>query len=100
MKMEKNKIQVVNIKCGGCANHITSELEKIDCKNITIDIEKQEITFVGDKKMATEKLSKLGYPEASSDEAKSILKKAKSYMSCAIGKQNKTNKKNKNKGEK
>lgn len=83
--MNMEKIEVVNIKCGGCSNHIKKELEKLNVKNINIDLEKQIVSFDGDLKIVEKKLIELGYPSVDSEEAKSILKKAKSYVSCAIG---------------
>lgn len=79
------KIKVVNVKCGGCEKEIISSLEKGGLKNISIDIENQSISFEGDRDIAKKILTKLGYPEAGSKEAKSLLKKAKSYASCALG---------------
>lgn len=79
-------LQVVNIKCGGCQKNIISTLTKNAFTNVSVDIEKQEVSFEGDRTKAMEILLKMGYPEASSPEAKSLLKKGKSYVSCAIGK--------------
>lgn len=81
-----NQLQVVNIKCGWCANTITKSLESLGAKNITIDIPSQTVSFEGDEKTVSKKLTSLGYPPANSQEAKSILKKWISYLSCAIGK--------------
>jgi copper chaperone len=80
------RLQVVNIKCGGCANTITKSLESLGATSITIDIPTQTVSFEGDEKAVSEKLSNLGYPPANSDNAKSLLKKGISYVSCAIGK--------------
>lgn len=78
-------LQVVNVKCGGCQKHIASSLEKEGFKDVDVDLDAQSVTFEGDVEAAKKLLSRLGYPEASSDEAKSLLKKAKSFVSCAIG---------------
>ena len=80
------KIQVVNIKCGGCANTIKKSLESLWVSNILIDIPSQTVSFDGDETIITQKLATLGYPRANSDEAKSLLKKWISYISCALGK--------------
>jgi hypothetical protein len=53
---------------------------------VEVNIEKQEVGFEGDVEKAKAILSKLGYPEADSEAAKSLTKKAKSYVSCALGK--------------
>jgi len=81
-----NTIQVVNIKCGGCAKTITSELEKLWATDISIDIASQKVSFEGDEKLVSKKLASLWYPEAWSKQAESLLKKARSFVSCAIGK--------------
>lgn len=82
------KIQVINIKCGGCKNTITKELEILGVKNISIDISTGIIQFEyeGDISYIKQKLLSLGYPEMGSKEAESFLKKAKSYISCALWK--------------
>lgn len=81
-----NTIQVVNIKCGGCRNTVISGLQKEGFNNVDVNIETQEVSFEGDVEKATSLLSRMGYPEVNSEEAKSMMKKAKSYVSCAIGK--------------
>lgn len=80
-----NKITVVNIKCGGCEKKITGALEKAGLTNIVIDIPSQTVSFEGDIQKARETLSSLGYPEATSAEAQSLLKKGHSYLSCMVG---------------
>ncbi|PIR13003.1 heavy metal transporter [Candidatus Falkowbacteria bacterium CG11_big_fil_rev_8_21_14_0_20_39_10] len=79
-------IKVVNIKCGGCEKGIISALEKEGLKNVQVDVSGQEVSFEGDRDRAAKKLTQMGYPEAGSPAAKSLLKKAKSFVSCAIGK--------------
>lgn len=81
-----NKLNVVNIKCGGCIKSITKSLEKIGITSVSVDLDKQEVSFDGNLQLAKEKLSEIGYPEAGSPEANSLLKKTRSYTSCAIGK--------------
>lgn len=80
-----NTIHVVNIKCGGCEKKISSTLNKLGLTNISIDVAKQTVSFIGDVETAKKALSNLGYPEINSPEAESILKKGHSYLSCAIG---------------
>lgn len=80
-----NTIKVVNIKCGGCENNIVLSLKKAGLENIKVDIPSQTVSFDGDIKIAAKILSSMGYPEAQSPEAKSLLKKAKSYASCMVG---------------
>lgn len=82
----KQIIEVENIKCGGCANSIQLALLKIDdVEHVKIDMEKEQIEVSGnvDREAILTKLNDLGYPEKGNN---SILKKAKSYVNCAIGK--------------
>lgn len=78
-------IHVVNIKCGGCEKKITKSLHKEGLSNVKIDIEHQTVSFDGDINKGREVLGKLGYPDAGTPEAESVMKKAHSYLSCAIG---------------
>jgi copper chaperone CopZ len=85
------EITVDNIKCGGCAGSITKKLTAtFDTDKINVNVEKGIININLDDSKKDE-LSKvlldLGYPETDSvhgfDSAKA---KAKSFVSCAIGK--------------
>lgn len=84
------QIQVENIKCGGCMNTITTALLKnqdveqveIDKETETISIEAKEST---QRSTLVNLLSKLGYPEKGQND---FMHKAKSYVSCAIGRVN------------
>lgn len=78
-------LKFANIKCGGCEKTIKSSLERLGIKNVKIDIAGQAVSFEGDKDKVKKELSRLGYPEAGSAEAKKFSKKAKSFLSCAIG---------------
>ncbi len=82
-------IYIQNLKCSGCANTITREISSIKgIQNVTISVEENSVTFdyTTDEKLqeVKEKLKSLGYPE--DGEANSLTAKAKSYVSCAIGK--------------
>jgi len=84
-------IQVQNLKCHGCANTITKAIEKIEgVADLTVDVEKSTLVFSAHnaETVATvkTKLSRLGYPEMDADN--SNFQKAKSYVSCAIGRIN------------
>ena len=87
-----NTIKVVNVKCGWCAKTVKKELEEIWIKNIEVwftenDSSKERmISFEWDFDLVKEKLTSIWYPEIWTPEADSILKKAKSFVSCAIGK--------------
>ena len=80
-------IEVENIKCGGCVNSITKSLLEIPgITDVKIDAETQHVTVASgeetDRNVIVEKLAGLGYPEAGNND---LLHKAKSYVSCAIG---------------
>ena len=84
-------IQVENLKCGGCASTIKKGLISIDgIETVDIAIETSEITIQSEDMdvvaSAIKKLSSMGYPQVG--DPNSMLKKAKSYVSCAVGKIN------------
>ena len=84
--MQETTLKVVNIKCGGCDQRIKDALTKLGLEDIEVSVEKQEISFKGDKvEEAKKKLAKMGYPEAGTPAAESIINKGKSYVSCAVG---------------
>ena len=80
-----SKIEVVNIKCGGCAKSIEDALTKKGMANVKVDPTCQMVEFEGDERVAEETLAKMGYPKAGSKEAESLIKKAKSFASCMVG---------------
>ena len=82
-------LYIQNLKCGGCANTITKNVSSIDAvTEVFVNVEKSAVSFdyPSDEKLieVKEKLKTLGYPE--DGEANSLGSKAKSYVSCAIGK--------------
>jgi copper chaperone len=84
-------IEVENIKCGGCANSITHSLQKLDgVSSVSVDIERGRVSIIaatGDREQLVAALLKSGYPEKGSTEGLQAAKaKAKSFVSCAIGK--------------
>jgi copper chaperone len=82
-----HKVEVENLKCNGCAGTIQKGLNAIDgVSDLSIDIETKIIAFNSDEKLIEtikQKLGKMGYPEKGTGTG---LQKAKSYVSCAIGK--------------
>ncbi|KKQ93502.1 MAG: hypothetical protein UT66_C0041G0014 [candidate division CPR2 bacterium GW2011_GWC1_39_9] len=80
-----SQIQVVNIKCGGCEKNITESLVKSGLQDVRIDVSTQTVSFEGSVETAEKILTKMGYPKAGTPEAKKLSKKAKSFVSCAIG---------------
>lgn len=83
----KTTIIVQNLKCGGCAHTITSNLSSI--KNISeVNVTESAISFQSlDAKntlKVKEKLKTLGYP--SIEDSNTFSSKEKSLVSCATGK--------------
>jgi copper chaperone CopZ len=80
-----HKIEVENIKCGGCMNSIKTALLKIEnVTEVEIDKETDTITINSntDRAVLVNTLSKLGYPEKGHN---TLLHKGKSFVSCAVG---------------
>jgi len=84
--------EVENVKCGGCANTLKTKLKEsfgeievdleVHPRKITLDIEENQ------KEELQKKLRSLGYP-LSTDQLSTLENvgiKAKSFVSCAIGK--------------
>jgi copper chaperone CopZ len=84
--------QVQNVKCGGCANTLRKALEddfgevrvelRVTPREITLELEEEQIPLL------REKLISVGYPLVGEelDTIETISTKAKSFVSCAIGK--------------
>ena len=83
-------IEVENIKGGGCANTIKGKLGALEgVSDVQVDIENGRITLEapeGSRASLIETLLASGYPESGSVEGiKAAKAKAKSFVSCAIG---------------
>ncbi|MCT4630407.1 heavy metal-associated domain-containing protein [Winogradskyella sp.] len=88
----KATIQIQNLKCGGCANTIVTQLSKLDgITTVTVNNNTDEVSFnyntETELEAAQTKLSDLGYPMVG--ENNSLPKKAKSFVSCAVGRMTK-----------
>ncbi len=86
----KYRIEVENIKCGGCAGSIQSSLSNIKgTEKVDVDIEHEIVTVSSVDENAHDiivsKLADMGYPEKGNN---NLLAKAKSYVSCAVGRMN------------
>ncbi len=83
-------LEIQNLKCGGCAKTIKTELMNIDgVSEVSVDENESRVQFNSNEETiptVTEKLKQLGYPV--SDEENSILRKATSYVSCMRGRVN------------
>jgi len=87
-------ISVENIKCGGCAKTIEKSLLKMQgVQQVDVNIIEGMVTLAGenlDKEIIAKTLLSLGYPEKGSAEGMaSLTSKAKSFVSCAIGRMDK-----------
>ncbi|ARV08014.1 heavy metal transporter [Polaribacter sp. SA4-10] len=84
----KTDIQIENLKCGGCAATIKKGLLALDTiTDVEVDVENSIVSISSESDVlenVREKLSKLGYPEVG--EKNTVLHKAKSFVSCAVGK--------------
>jgi len=89
------EISVENIKCGGCAGTITKRLNELDTvSDCQVDVERGVVSIAGDESNVevnraevAQLLLKLGYPENGTAEGlKAAKAKAKSFVSCAVGK--------------
>ena len=87
----KSLLVLQNLKCTGCASTITSKLTDFDfVHSVMVDVEASTVEVIYELEtnlpILQDALLKLGYPVVG--EANSLTTKAKSYVSCAIGKMN------------
>jgi copper chaperone len=84
----ESTIYIQNLKCGGCAKTILNNLNNIESvENVTINHENNSISLSHQPEILEkikQTLKNIGYPEEG--ENNNILDKAKSYVSCAVGK--------------
>ena len=88
----KTTLEIQNLKCGGCVNTIITRLENLDgISEIIVDNEEDTVSFDYIQRNNLEEaktlLSKLGYPIVGQNNP--LTKKAKSFVSCAVGRMNK-----------
>lgn len=87
----KHEIYIENLKCGGCAATITKGLSGIEgVAEVNVNVEEAFVSFTSEESLlpsVKEKLSKLGYPEVG--DKNTLGQKAKSFVSCAVGRINK-----------
>ena len=88
----RTRLVLDNIKCDGCGRTISKALMEIGLKNIVVDPETSSVEMdgpVGETQMdeVLKKLKALGYPLIDTEEGlKAVALRAKSYLSCALGK--------------
>ena len=81
-------LEILNLKCGGCANTIKKGVLAIDgVTEVSINLETSKVTVNSTVdsvlKNVKSKLAAMGYPEVG--DANTIIHKAKSFVSCATG---------------
>lgn len=81
-------LQIQNLKCGGCANTIITKISTIEnIENVNVNLDADRVSFdynsESDLRNAIKKLLSLGYPVVG--EANPLTAKAKSFVSCAVG---------------
>ncbi|SHJ31499.1 heavy-metal-associated domain-containing protein [Aquimarina spongiae] len=87
----RTTVTIQNLKCGGCKSTIAKKLHKLPgIQDIDVDTDNCTVSFCYQTDNGIEtvekELSKLGYPIEG--EINTIEKKAKSYISCALGRFN------------
>lgn len=85
----RKTIEIQNLKCGGCANTVITKLNTLETiSNVEVEIETFKVSFdytsSNDLTLVEKKLIQLGYPPVGLDNT--ITSKAKSFVSCAVGK--------------
>lgn len=88
--------EVANVRCSGCANTITKALQEAGCKEVLVDLscEPRTVTVnVTDEAQLAQFqaiLRSLGYPLTNQERgfSEETVLKAKSFVSCALGKIN------------
>ena len=83
--------EIQNLKCEGCENTIVSNLLRVNgISKIHINLVNSEVAIESQNNEVFEKvrkkLSEIGYPVVG--EKNTIITKATSYVSCALGKLN------------
>lgn len=73
--------------CAGCARNIENNLRQVKgVSTVTVDLLGQEVIIEHDgtteEETIVQKLDQMGYPKVGDE---SLLKQAKSYVSCLIG---------------
>ena len=88
----KTTIEIQSLKCSGCEATILKNLTNLNnISEVSINLENTTITFdykeTADLETVRNKLHNIGYPMVG--EENKFSTKAKSYVSCAVGKMDK-----------
>ncbi|WP_298541346.1 heavy metal-associated domain-containing protein [uncultured Aquimarina sp.] len=84
----KTTVEIQNLKCSGCESTIAKKIHNLKgVKDVSVNTNDCTVSFKYDTDDGLEtvqkELTKLGYPLA--DDENNLGKKARSYVSCAIG---------------
>lgn len=84
----KTTLQIQNLKCGGCVHTVSTKLSALEnIENVLVDVDTDTVSFdftsESDLEQVKKKLLALGYPAVG--EANPLSAKAKSFVSCAVG---------------
>jgi copper chaperone CopZ len=84
----KATVIIQNLKCDGCINSIQKKLSALHgIDSVSVNLEESKVSFDYENELnlldAKETLKIMGYPEVGQEN--SLGRKAKSYVSCAIG---------------
>ena len=88
----KQTYEVLNVKCGGCANNLkTKLLDEFGEIAVNLEVEPRQITLeIEDANVPAlrQALKSLGYPMSDEDlsTVEGFTTTAKSFVSCAVGK--------------
>ncbi len=87
----KTIVHIQNLKCDGCINTITKNLNALDdVSEVVVEVADNSVTFEYSEAHTLDVVKKtllnLGYPEDGDEN--NLTSKAKSYVSCAFGKIN------------
>ena len=85
-------VHIQNLKCGGCKRTIENKLSNIkNISEVEVNQDDESVSFdfhtTHDFERAKHILEMIGYPILGADNK--LTTKAKSYVSCALGKMNK-----------
>ena len=85
----RTTVHIQNLKCGGCERTIINELnQQKNISEVEVNINDESVSFNfhtnHDFERVKHILSTLGYPILG--EENKLITKAKSYISCAVGK--------------
>lgn len=88
----RTRLILENIKCDGCGKTISDAVTSLGINNSFVSPEGSYVEFdnpIDEKQIETAlvKLKELGYPLVDTEEGlKAVALKARSYLSCALGK--------------